>query len=176
MIKNEKIAYDKLGEMIREKGNPQHIKEFSKFEGYPYNVSKESFLKTVFSFRKLQGKYGLTGDAKNTVKVFRKSPVFHLSVLYPMLTAIKNNKNLFDAIFTYNVNDDTEYKLPVFYICGKDDWQTPSIIVEEYFAKIQAPKKGLYWVENAGHLALLDNPKGFNDALLKVVEELQANR
>lgn len=54
---------------------------------------------------------------------------------------------------------------------GSNDWQTPSIIVEEYFEKVQTPKKGLYWAEDAGHLIIIDNPRGYNNALLKIIDE-----
>jgi proline iminopeptidase len=174
-LKNEKVGYDKLEEMIIEKSNAKHIKVLRKHKGYPYETSKESFTKTLMSIRKLQGKYGLMGDLKKAFKVFFKSPVFHLTDLYALAIAVKTNKNLMDLMLTYSVYDDTEYRLPVFYICGRNDWQTPSTIVEEYFQRIQAPKKGLYWVEDAGHFALIDNPEGYNAALLKVIEEIQAS-
>lgn len=175
MMKNEKTGYDKLRQLIEESGDPKHVKEFSKYEGYPYSISKDNLLKTLLSFRKLQGKYGLTGDGKKQVKVFTKSPVFHISDIYPMLRALKINRNLFDTMFLYSIYDDAAYKLPVYFICGRDDYQTPSILVEEYYEKVQAPRKGLYWVENAGHLASLDNPEGYNDALVKIIEEYRTN-
>lgn len=90
-----------------------------------------------------------------------------------MMTAMKINKNPLNWMIPYSVYDDTEYRLPVFYICGRDDWQTPSIDVENYFERIKAPQKRLIWVENAGHMALVDNHGGYNDALMEIIEEMK---
>jgi pimeloyl-ACP methyl ester carboxylesterase len=90
--KGEKVAYDKLEQVIREAKNSKDLKAFSRYEGYPYNVSEESFTKTISGFRKLQGKYGLAADMKPAIKIFYKSPVFHVKDLYALLASLKANK------------------------------------------------------------------------------------
>jgi pimeloyl-ACP methyl ester carboxylesterase len=164
MKRNEKAIYEKLGEIIEESGNEKDKVEFAKYEGYPYKIPKEYFTNAALGLRSLQSKYGLMGDSKKIAAVFKKSPVYRFRDLNAMLSCAKTNKNLMDRLYTYSIYDNPEFKLPVFFICGRDDWQTPGTVVEEYFSKVYAPGKDLYWVENAGHMMLIDNPKGYNDA------------
>jgi pimeloyl-ACP methyl ester carboxylesterase len=174
MTANEKTAYDELERMIWEKGKAKDIKALSKFNGYPYGIPKDEFIGKLMDFRKLQGKYGVTGDGKKQAFTFIKSPVFRLSDLAAMSAAMKVNKNLMDELLSFNFSGNQKFELPIFCICGRKDRQTPFSLAEEFIAKAEAPLKGLYWVEDAGHLAMLDNPKGFNDALIKVLDNLRA--
>jgi len=59
--------------------------------------------------------------------------------------------------------------VPVYYILGRHDEMTSSIIAAEYFETIKAPKKGLYWIEDAGHLPDTDNPSAFSNAIKDII-------
>lgn len=41
---------------------------------------------------------------------------------------------------------------------------------EKYFKKIKAPKKELFFIKNAGHMTMLDQPSEFYNALCKCTE------
>lgn len=58
--------------------------------------------------------------------------------------------------------------MPIYYILGENDWQTPYIIGEEYFKKINAPNKKLYLIPGAGHMTMLDKPNLFFDAWIDI--------
>lgn len=58
-------------------------------------------------------------------------------------------------------------------LLGTDDWQTPSALAAEYFEKIDAPIKKLYWVENAAHATDLDNPVDFYSAIKEIIESMK---
>ncbi|MGL5616854.1 MAG: alpha/beta fold hydrolase [Sarcina sp.] len=78
------------------------------------------------------------------------------------------NKDIFNYLFTINFNNNYEYKLPIYYILGENDWQTPYTIASEYFQKIDAPNKKLYLIKNAGHMTMVDNKDDFLKALLDI--------
>jgi pimeloyl-ACP methyl ester carboxylesterase len=42
----------------------------------------------------------------------------------------------------------------MFFIQGADDLNTPTSLVEEYFAKIRAPAKGLEVLPDVGHFVV----------------------
>jgi pimeloyl-ACP methyl ester carboxylesterase len=46
------------------------------------------------------------------------------------------------------------FKIPYYVIQGRDDLFAPTALVEAYFNKVSAPKKGLFVLEGAGHFAL----------------------
>ena len=168
MLKGEHTAYKHLGELIKEKGDPKDIKAYEAFNGFPYDLTEETFLPMLMKFRKLEGRYDLTTNVSKTLKLAFSSPVFSWADIL-ILTRFKNvNKGLVDSLLSYSTTDFLNYELPVFYICGRNDWQVPSIVAEEYFNKIHAPRKKLYWIANAGHLTDLDNPVDYN----KVIEEI----
>jgi len=71
--------------------------------------------------------------------------------------------NLFHVIPSYN--------LPIYFVGGKYDHITPAEITTRYLEHITAPRKGMVVLENAGHLAYAEDPKGFNAFLTQVVCE-----
>lgn len=44
-----------------------------------------------------------------------------------------------------------EVKCPVYFFVGGNDFQTNSSITENYYKKLKAPKKELFWFERSGH-------------------------
>lgn len=173
MMKGEERSYNYLGELIQAKGNSKDLSTYQAFAGYPYNLTKANFMKTAQRFRKLQGKYGLTGDNAKAMKTGFKSPNFKLSDIYLTIRCPMLNTKLLELLLDYSVEDVTHYDLPIFYLCGRKDWQVPSVLVEEYFEKIEAPQKQLYWIEDAGHMPDLENPVAYNDAVREIVLNFQ---
>jgi len=164
------ISYDKLKQTIENSGAKGDAKKLSKLSNYP-NVSKEEYFGDMYRIGRLQSKYGQAVDSK-TWKAALKSPLFKLSDIYLMIKGIKLNKELACTLLDYSIWDVTEYQLPVYYILGRNDWQTPSTLAAEYFEKINAPRKGLYWIENAGHITDVDNPIDFCNAVKDIVAQL----
>jgi proline iminopeptidase len=63
---------------------------------------------------------------------------------------------LWDQIRTWRLADGGyDFEVPLTFLQGELDLQTPSALVTEAFAKLQAPKKELVIVEDAGHAALV---------------------
>jgi len=83
-----------------------------------------------------------------------------------------NQKLYAEVLFGYDISNVKEYTVPIYYILGRHDTMTPSTIVAEYFETIHAPKKGLYWIENAGHLPDTDNPSAFFSAIRGITTQL----
>ena len=59
----------------------------------------------------------------------------------------------------------TEFKMPFYIFDGRLDQNTPSSLVEDWYDRIKAPDKGLYWFENSGHNPMLDEGKAFKKLL-----------
>lgn len=47
---------------------------------------------------------------------------------------------------------------PVYFFVGRKDYQTNYAISEKYYEQLVAPKKGLFWFENSGHLIPVTEP------------------
>src|SRR5678815_4673962 len=61
------------------------------------------------------------------------------------------------------------FELPYYLIQGHDDWFTPTAPAQAYFDKIQAPRKRMVILENAGHFALVTHASAFVAALRDVL-------
>lgn len=176
MFRGERLAYERLDEFIKTANIEKDINTYASFDGYPFYLTTINFTKEVLRFRRLQKKYGMvgiTGSIGKQVKIILKSPVFRFSDIIPMLNFSALNKHLMDYLIEYDIYDDQVYEIPIFYLCGREDWQVPSTLAAEYFKQIQAPIKALFWIENAGHLTDIDNPSAYNEALKKIVEILK---
>jgi pimeloyl-ACP methyl ester carboxylesterase len=172
-----KIIYDKLDKLIENKGNKKDAKKLKALQNLPnIKVDDKNYVAADMKFTYLKSKYGLNLKAGKLLKIMFKSPIFKLSDILLMIKGVKLNFNLTKWTTDYSVWDTTEYSTPVFYILGRDDWQTSSVLAAEYFEKINAPQKRLFWVENAGHVADLDNPTDFFVAIKEVVTQLQDER
>ena len=169
-----KIIYNKLEQLIENKKNKNDAKKLMAMKNLPnMKVDDKDYVSTDMKFTYLKSKYGLNLKAGKLLKIMFKSPIFKLSDLLVMIKGVKLNFNLTKWSTDYSIWDTTEYSIPVFYILGRDDWQTSSVLAAEYFEKINAPQKRLFWVENAGHVADLDNPTDFFAAIKEIFMQLR---
>ena len=168
-----RIIYDKLKNLIERKGNKRDAAKLAKIQNLPnMSVEEKNHVSTEAKFFFLRTKYGLTLKTGFLLKLLFKSPIFKLSDLLLMITAPKTNIRLMKWMVDYSLWDKVEYSVPVFYLLGTDDWQTPSTLAAEYFEKITAPTKRLYWIENAGHATDVDNPAEFYKAIKEILIQL----
>ncbi|GAA3401120.1 alpha/beta fold hydrolase [Paenibacillus hodogayensis] len=173
MLENERVAYEKLKELIVQANDKKSLKKLEYIGDYPGDkfLLDREFLKKCSKVRKLQGKFNLAG--KNDLSIWLKvckSPIFKLSDIWAFLNAFKANQNVLEQFLGgFDLNaESTDYKVPVYYILGGDDWQAPYIIAQTYFARIHAPTKRLFLIPNAGHRIMLDQTDLFYGALLEV--------
>lgn len=170
MMENERIGYSKLKESINESNNKSDFKKLMSIGEYPKSQFDEDMLKSIGKIRKLQGKYKLAVSPNFSLIIkTMKSPIFKLSDISSMIKATNINMNILKDLFeNYDLNQKSvTYKVPIYYILGDMDWQTPFSLSQSYFNKIKAPKKELFMINNAGHVTMLDQPKAFYEALCK---------
>jgi len=59
--------------------------------------------------------------------------------------------------------------VPVLFIAGENDYNTPAAIIEEYFNALDAPRgKHFIRLEGVAHTPFLGDPEGFREAVLRV--------
>ncbi|MFJ7914247.1 MULTISPECIES: alpha/beta fold hydrolase [unclassified Lysinibacillus] len=148
------------------------IKKLEAIGTYPGEKIKfdREFLKKCMKIRKLQGLYGLAvkSDLPVFISAFR-SPIFKLSDLFAFSKGLKANSKVLEFLEDFDLAaDSSDYKVPIYFILGDDDWQAPYIIAEEYFTIINAPHKKLFIIPNAGHRIMMDQTNLFSDTLLQI--------
>ena len=174
-MENERVGYKKLKEAIEQSGNKKDRKKLEEIGEYPVDgtFNMQSYNK-IGKVRNLQGKYHLASSfCKNMIKTYFKSPTMRLADISAMFSCIKVNMKVMEELFSYDLRSKgIQYQLPVYYVLGENDQQTPIEISIAYFNDIVAPDKKLYLIKNAGHCTMLDNMDDYRAAVCEIVDAL----
>lgn len=65
--------------------------------------------------------------------------------------------------------DVPEIKCPVYFFAGRKDYQTRFTITEDYFNKVSAPQKRLFWFEQSGHTIPDTEPALMQDIIINKI-------
>ncbi|MCL1948179.1 MAG: alpha/beta hydrolase [Turicibacter sp.] len=163
-----RIWYMDLRKTIEKSKHKRDLKKMAAISSEFPNVPMEQFVAGVHILTDMHLKYSY-GD-KNYMSIFRRSPIMTFKDGMIMMRAGKNNEKLIEETYGFDISDIALYQLPIFYVLGRYDALTSSELAAEYFEKISAPKKGLYWIENAGHMTDTDQPEAFGKAILDIIE------
>jgi len=169
-----KLWFEHLKAAVQKSGDKKHAKKIAAVpENFP-GLPKDEFVKHTVMLTALEGKYGYT--VVDFVDLYRKSPLAKpkdMIQLVQMNNGSKISKKLLGDVFHgHDVRSIKEYQVPVYFILGRHDEWTPSTLAAEYFETIAAPKKGLYWIEDAGHFIDTDNPAAFFGAMKDIIAQL----
>jgi pimeloyl-ACP methyl ester carboxylesterase len=55
-----------------------------------------------------------------------------------------------------------EFRLPVYFLLGRADYNVAAPLSEQYFHALKAPRKQLIWFEQSGHFVPFEEPAKFN--------------
>jgi pimeloyl-ACP methyl ester carboxylesterase len=172
MLENEQVGYNKVKELIEQAGDEKSMKKLELIGEYPGNkiVFDKEFLKKCNKVRKLQGKYklGMKIDLAIWITMF-KSPIFKFSDIIAFMKISKANQKVHSFLGDFNLRTELpEYKVPIYYILGGNDWQVPYVIAQKYFEEINAPNKKIFLIPDTGHMTMMEKPDLFFDALLEI--------
>ena len=93
-----------------------------------------------------------------------------------MVNQKQYHSGIYPFFFEYNAqNYGNDYQIPVYYIQGENDWQTPYPLAKAFFDEISAPDKKFFSIPNAGHFTILDNKGEFTRVLLEEIRPLFEN-
>ncbi|AOR25126.1 alpha/beta fold hydrolase [Clostridium taeniosporum] len=178
MFENERVGYEKVKELSLRANDKKSLKELEILGDYPGNNHGIGFKKKSEKLRAVQGKYNLAANGNlSAIISLIKSPIFKLSDITALIKMDKVNKELIEFWSKFDIRSESiEYKVPIYYVLGKNDWQTPYVIAQEYFKKINAPYKKLYLIPDAGHMTMIDQPNLFFDVLIDINYKQKQNK
>lgn len=167
---SERLSYARVKAAILEANDTDALKKLEALGDYPGEELDAEWLKKSLQLRKLQGKYHLVVKTNvSPVKIILTSPVFKFSDLAALIKGAKANRALVDFLGRFDLNTEpADYEVPIYYIMGEDDWQTPAALAQDYFTRIHAPNKRFFLIPHAGHMAMVDQPAQFFDVLAEI--------
>jgi len=170
--KNEKISYKFALDAACEAGDKKAVKILEDI-GPPKNGVYKNGFDGLMAQRRVMMKYGgYSPDKKKRsnfdsfVKPVLLSGEYSLRDIIGIVKGYKYVlKTMWEEVIRVNLLQAcVKFKMPYFIFDGRLDFNTPASLVEEYFNKIEAPRKELVWFEKSGH-----NPMSDEGALFKMI-------
>lgn len=170
IIENEQIGYAILKDAIEKSGSKKDMRKLQKIGEYPANHFDMKTYRKMGQIRSLQGKYGLAQDfGKTVIDLWRRSPIMGMKDLLPFMTGMLVNMQLMRELMSFDLKEEGNcYLVPVYYVLGEKDSQTPIEISMKYFEEVQAPDKKLYLIPGAGHAPMIDNVEEYRRAVREI--------
>jgi pimeloyl-ACP methyl ester carboxylesterase len=167
---SERLSYARVREAILRASDTQALKKLEALGEYPGQELNDEWLKKSLQLRKLQRKYHLIAKSKvSPLRIILTSPLFTWSDLAALVKGNKANRALVAFLGRFTLNSEpADYEVPIYYIIGEDDWQTPAALAQEYFTRIHGPHKKFFLMPHAGHMAMVDQPGQFLDVLSEI--------
>lgn len=175
ILENERVGYALLKEAVEKGGNKKDRKKLEKIGEYPVQHFDWNTYRKMGQIRSLQGKYGLAQDFNRAViDLWRRSPIMGMRDLLPFMTGMSVNMQLMRELMSYDLRKKgNAYQVPVYYVLGEKDSQTPIEISMRYFEEVQAPDKKLFLISDAGHAPMIDNVEAYRKAVREIVGFVQ---
>lgn len=176
LIDNEKVSLQFTLDEAKKRGNKKAVKQLLKLQPPYYNEIQQ-----LNRQRKWMAKFG--GAVHNQtsmwpiIKEMLKAPEYTLrdSLGYFQGTVFTIKSLWVEIIEKIDlVKDARKFSVPVYFIVGRYDYNTPFELAEQYFKKIHAPKKEFIWFEKSAHSPNFEEPEKFDEVMIeKVLKEVK---
>lgn len=174
MQENERVSYHWTLTEATKANDLQSIKTLKQIGIPPYTGD---WLKKLITERRLLGKYGgeLFGSPIGAFPLIFRTLI--IATEYTLIDKVNffrgvfaSNRLLWQELLTVDfINQAPSFKIPVYLLLGRHDYEVPSVLAEQYFKIIAAPKKELIWFENSAHFANIEEMDKFNGLLINHV-------
>ena len=173
--RQEQISYDWVVAQAQAAGDTEALNELGTIHP-PYTTQAEFTLQ-----RRWLGKYH--GDIYQAEKDAALLPTKLFGPEYSLAAKIRY-QDCFDKSREYLLEDRLnvdllsaihQFEIPVFFFLGRHDYNTPTSLVEEWTAQLEAPQVEIVWFEGVGHSLSIEAPEEFQarliEKLLPLVDE-----
>jgi len=86
---------------------------------------------------------------------FGRGSVFSLKTMWPQIMKI----NLREQV--------KKVEIPVFFLQGRNDYNAPTSILNEYYSLLEAPEKEIFYFENSAHHPMYEEPDKYEKILIE---------
>lgn len=162
MMESERRGWAWAMQKARERGNAEAVKELESIAPYAKGNAAVP-IKDLFLQRKWVNAFG--GAAFNRPDAGFEAAAIALSPDYTD-EDVRNVwkaqdisvQRLMPAALETSMSLLNELGVPVFLLLGRHDINVSSQLAAEWFARLEAPKKRLFWFENSAHEMLVEEP------------------
>lgn len=171
--RNERVGYEHTLAEARRRGDEKGIQALAHIDPYPDPVTgivgdKMNVIRH-WEFQYGFALYGKTDLYREMLKYAIISPDYSLHDFY-YFVADPGHEVLdkwIDGFDAASLGD--HFEVPIIFIFGRNDWQVPGILAQQYLGTITAPAKAFYWVEKASHSPMVEQPEAFAKIMIDEV-------
>jgi proline iminopeptidase len=180
IVKNEAIGYQGTLAEAKRKKDTDAITALEALAPYPDDDGQLDrnkmrilrFWQQDYGFGSSRRFRGTLGDIMLNLAL--ASPEYTLNDIRYFFVPQETKDNMWpqlkQAVDDFDANQfGLDFAVPMYFFLGRHDWQTPSVLANEWQKTINAPFKQVVWLENSAHSPMVDEPKVFADAMLNLV-------
>ncbi len=175
---NERLSFKYALDTALETNNQKAIRRLNEINSpTPYwTIEKDGdwfnkFRKQRECLLKLGGCIYKEKNYNKWIKVFLEAPE------YTMGDSVKwiqgnyfSTKAMWPEIMQIDlVKQVPKLEVPVYFLIGRHDYNTPFELAEEYFSQLEAPKKEFLWFDNSAHSPMYEEADKFNNVLIEKI-------
>jgi len=158
----EEISYEWLSKQVEERGSSRQISKFDEL-GPPLYDEHDRYV----TFAKMKDAFGGSMD----IGMGRLAWISFGANEYTigdyakwLRGANRGSGPMWEELRDFDLfRDVPSIGVPVWFIVGNNDYNTPAVLVEEYYEFVQAPRgKELIMMENTAHTPFMGDPVRFN--------------
>ncbi len=127
----------------------------------------------------LVGDYGGNFDISMSrmARIAFQAPEYNMLDYYRWLNgANRGSGPMWDEVFAHHIDYTSEIpslEVPVWFLIGDKDKNTPHLLVEEYYEMIEAPRKELVVFDSSAHTPFLGEPEKFSWEVIRIQNDLE---
>lgn len=173
-LESERIAYNYMLSHAKETDDKSALKKLEKFDVNSTDFPSLKYLLSARSLLMNKYKIGIMHDDEFSVAGLIKNMFFFRGyTLSEKLFFFKGSmfslKNLWHYVAEDNLMESsTRFRVPVYIIHGKYDYQVSHALSQKYFEKIEAPDKAFYTFENSAHSPNAEEPEKFVETVREI--------
>lgn len=174
--RSEEISYDWLKDQVESNGSRREKRQLESLGLPPYEEHDR-----YVAFAKMKDSFGGgidVGMGRLAWISFGAKEYTIGDYLKWLRGANRGSGPMWDELRDFDLfRDVTALEIPVWFIIGKNDYNTPAILVEEYAEFVRAPKgKKLIEMDGVAHTPFMGNSERFNNELSQIKQQVLNRR
>ena len=165
--RSDSLSYQWLKQEVDKRGSHAQKKKFEGLGKPPFEDHD-----TYVSFAKMKDTFGGGMDAGFATLAWKALGAREYSLgdyIRWFRGANRGSGPMWDESRTFNIfKDIPKLEVPVWFIAGEDDMNTPVTLIKEYFDFVESPEKNFIIMENCAHTPFIGNPAQFNREIMSI--------
>ena len=172
------LGYNLVLQIAREAGDEKAVEALSAIQPFEPTNPEHVAVRGKYLSQYRVGDFRTEGleDAWLGYATKGKSPEFPPSTIRSVVAAMSfSRETIGTEVLTSDFDLTRDFpasSVPVHFLAGRYDYETPGELAEGYYELLEAPAKSFTWFENSAHDVNFDEPDKFSEILIRISREV----